>query len=846
MIVSVNWLKKYTTIDMPVRELAKLIGARLVEIEDVIDLGARYKGVVVARVEKVYKHPNADKLNVVEIDDGGAGSYVDRLDNGRIQVVCGAKNVREGLFVAWIMPGATVPATYGDAEPFHLEARLLRGVMSNGMLASGKELAINSDHEGIAELDDSYTPGTMFADALELDDYLLDIENKSLTHRPDCFGLIGFAREVAAILGKPFKSPDWLLTLEPQLADVVSVEGIAEPRVTIDDPALCPRYEAVVIAGIDSKKQSPLVIQSYLKRVGVRPISAVVDVTNYLMVTTGHPLHAFDYDAFLRVQNDGDVPHVKVRSARDGEKLTLLDGRTVSLTQGDILICAGETPVGLAGAMGGAETEVTDDTKNILLEAATFNLYNLRNTSMRHGIFSDAVTRFTKGQPAEQTAPVLASAARMLSDIAGGVRASEIIDEHPVKEDDSAITVSLSQINQTLGADFSLKDIKQTLINIECTVTPGDNDELLVLPPYWRADLHIAEDIIEEIGRINGFDSLDPTLPTRPYRAVTPQPFELFKSSVRSSLVRMGANEVLTYSFIHGNILESARQNITDAYKIVNAISPELQYYRTSLTPSLLDKVNGNIRQGYDQFALFELNKVHAKESLDKKDEDLPKEHYRLGFVISANDKTAASSYEGAAYYQAKYYVAELLRQCHIEHVLRPLSDAAQDLQEPIMQALAAPYEAKRSALIVSSNGTILGVVGEFKKSVSQKFKLPAWCAGFELMLDEAFVSAAKGARYSPLSRFPGTEQDICFKVRRDVTYQQILEIVHEQLKNQPYESDVQPVDIYQKTKEDDFKQVTIRVSLNNHEATIVSEQANAVIEAIASAAKEQLEAERV
>lgn len=845
MIISVNWLKKYTDIDISIDELATLIGERLVEIEEVIDLGERYKGIVVARAEKVYKHPNADKLNVVEINDGGINSDVSRLENGLVQVVCGAPNVREGMLVAWIPPGATVPASFGDTEPFVLDARELRGVVSNGMLASGKELAINNDHSGIIDIEGNLAPGAAIADALELNDYLLDIENKSLTHRPDTFGVIGFAREVAAIQGKPFKSPDWLLVTEPTLADIQREEGVLQPTVAVEDPALCPRYEAVVIAGVDSKKQSPLVIQSYLKRVGVRPISAVVDVTNYLMLTTGHPLHAFDYDAFLRIQDGGEAPSVVVRSAREGEKLNLLDGRTVSLAEGDILICAGATPVALAGAMGGSETEVTEDTKNILLESATFNLYNLRNTSMRHGVFTDAVTRFTKGQAAEQTAPVLASATRMLCDIAGGSRASEIIDAYPGRQEQQPIAISLVSINSTLGSHFSIEEIKHTLISIECTVTPGDDNTLLVSPPYWRVDLHIPEDIIEEIGRLNGFNTLIPVLPERSYSAVMPAPFEQFKSSLRQNLVRGGANEVLTYSFVPGQLIKAGEQNTSDAYRIVNAISPELQFYRTSLMPSLLDKVNGNLRSGYDKFALFEINKVHVKGSIDQDDSGLPKEHSRLAFVIAATDKAATEAYRGAPYYQAKYYLQSLLMRQKVTYTLEPLHVQIGEVSDPAFKALVAPYEPKRSALIRHGDA-ILGVIGEPKRTVVNSMKLPGWCAAFELLLDEVFSRVTDESAYKPLSRFPGTERDICLRIAAEISYQRVVDVILAELQHQPYESSLIPVDIYQKTREDDFKQVTVRIALVSHKETITTESANSVVDKVVAAAQQELKAELV
>ncbi|HEU4715833.1 MAG TPA: phenylalanine--tRNA ligase subunit beta, partial [Candidatus Saccharimonadales bacterium] len=514
MIISTNWLKQFTDIDMPIDELATLIGARLVEIEEVIDYGAKFKDVVVAKVVECKKLEGSDHLNVTKLDDGGKTPDVERDENGYVQVVCGAPNVREGIVVAWLPPNSTVPETYGTDEPFVLGARKLRGVMSNGMIASPRELALFDEHEGILELDSDLSPGASFAESYELNDYLLDIENKSLTHRPDTFGIIGFAREVAAIQGKPFKTPGWLANIAPEFP--VKEGNVEAPSVTIDDPDLSRRYQAVVLSGADGSAKSPLKIQTYLARVGVRPISAIVDVTNYLMMLTGQPLHAFDYDKLVAA--GGGKADIRVRTGHEGEKLELLDGREVTLATSDIVIAAGDTAIGLAGAMGGANTEIDENTKNIIVESATFNLYNLRGTQMRHGIFSEAITRFTKGQPAELTAPVLADAVRLMGEYAGAKRVSDVAESYPGKLDAPTIHVSTQKINDVLGSKFTVGKIQDTMRGVEFTAE-AEGDDLSFTPPYWRGDIHIPEDIIEEVGRINGFDFIEPILPRRDFTA---------------------------------------------------------------------------------------------------------------------------------------------------------------------------------------------------------------------------------------------------------------------------------------------------------------------------------------
>lgn len=826
MIISVNWLKKFTSIDLPVDELATLIGARLVEIEEVIDYGAKFKDVVVAKVVECSPLEGSDHLNVTKLDDGGKVQGVERDANGYVQVVCGAPNVRAGLMIAWLPPQTVVPETYGDNEPFILGARKLRGVMSNGMIASPRELALFDEHEGILELDDTCKPGDSFAEAYELNDYLLDIENKSLTHRPDAFGVIGFAREVAAIQGQAFTTPDWLANLDPQFIEKQGDE--VTPTVTIDNPELSRRYQAVVLAGADGSKKSPLWLQTYLARSGVRPISAIVDVTNYLMLLTGQPLHAFDYDKVVAAA--GGKPEIHVRAGKADETLELLDGRTITLTPEDIVIAAGETAIGLAGAMGGASTEIDENTKNIIVESATFNLYNLRATQMRHGIFSEAITRFTKGQPAELTAPVLADAVRMMSEHAGAKRVSAVAESYPEKQAMQPVVISTHKINDILGSVFTADEITTTLQHVEFTVMT-DGDTLTVTPPYWRADIHIPEDVVEEIGRLNGFDNVAPTLAMRDFTAVQPSKFDDVRAAVRRVLVRAGANEVLTYSFVHGDLLGKAGQKPSDSYRLVNSLSPELQYYRQTITPSLLNIVHTNVKQGFDAFALFELNKGHPKQH-GMTDESVPVEADMIALTVTS--KKPGSS---APYYDAKKYLDYLASSLGMELRYTPI-DA--DPGNPII----APFEYRRSAMVADAKtNTFLGIVGEYKKSVVRAFKLPEQTAGFEIGADAVLTAVAKlASNYTPVSRYPGTERDICFQVAKSTHYQQIVDSAQKVLVESHLETSVQPVDIYQADGVT-TKNITIRIRLTSHEKTLTSDEANAIIEQVSNTVVGELNA---
>lgn len=815
MIISLNWIKKFVKVEMPVDELSSLIGSRLVEIEEIISLGEKYSDVLVARVVECNKLEGSDHLSLTKIDDGGKAKTVERDENGLVQVVCGAPNIAAGQLVAWLPPESTVPVTFGTNEPFVLGKRELRGFMSNGMIASAKELDLFDDHDGILVLDKELEPGSSFAEAYELNDYLFDIENKSLTHRPDCFGIIGFAREIAAITGQRFHTPDWLMNLEPDFAAVQSDE--VDLVVAIDNAELSARYQAVVMSGAEKGKKSPLQVQTYLSRVGVRPINAVVDVTNYLMMLTGQPLHAFDYDKVLSINGKVDI---RVRSGLDNEKLELLDGKTITLTPEDIVISNGETAIGLAGAMGGANSEIDENTQRIIIEAASFNLYNLRATQMRHGIFSEAITRFTKGQPASLTAPVLFDAVRLLGEWSGGQVISKFADAYPEKQKQISISTSVAEINDILGTKFEEDVITNVLENAEFVVEKSN--ELMIRVPYWRSDIHSVEDISEEVGRLTGFDNIKSVLPIREYKSSRPNDFDSFRTRLRKLLVRAGANEVLTYSFVHGNVIQKAGQDLNNSYAILNSISPDLQYYRQSLTPSLLDIVHPNIKQGFDKFALFELNKAQSK-SDGLNEEGVPVESDNLGLVVASKN-----SENVAQYYLAKHILDFVCKSININPVYETVNSEMTDV-------IGLPFEYRRSARIFDKNsGAELGVIGEYKKMVAKGSKLPD-AAGFEIDCRKLFeVYQKSNNHFTPISRYPSAERDICFQVDGSVNYSQVVDAASMSLDKTGLEFEITPVDIYQ-SEGSQTKNITIRLKFTSYQHTLEGKEVAELVNAVSA-----------
>lgn len=826
-----------------VDDLVEKIGAQLGAVEEVISYGERFKGVLVVKIVSCEDHPNADRLHVCKVDDGGKAEGVERDENGLVQVVCGAPNVREGLTVAWLPPGSTVPSTL-DSDPFVLEARPLRGVVSNGMLASPKELSIGDSHEGIMELDTDAAPGTSFAEAYSLEgDVVIDMENKMFTHRPDCFGQLGIARELEGIQRRPYKSPEWYQT-NPEFPGKEADELPLEVRNEI--PELVPRFTAITLRDV-TIKPSPVWLQITLSRVGIRPINNIVDYTNFFMIETGQPIHAYDYDKVVAQDAGADHATIVVRHPNQGEKILLLNGKEIEPRDEAIMIATNDKLIGVGGVMGGGDTEVDENTKNLIIEVASFDMYSIRRTSMVHGLFTDAVTRFNKGQSPLQNLAILAKITDEIRRFADGKVASDVIDDKhlsaEVLESDSvypAVTLSRQFINERLGFDLSADEIAQLLRNVEFSVEV-QGDDLTVKAPFWRTDIAIAEDVVEEVGRLYGFDHLPLVLPKRD---LTPTPKDEVietKAEIREILAKAGANELLTYTFVHGNLLEKAGQNKENAFQLSNALSPDLQYFRMSLAPSLLDKVHPNIKAGYDEFALFELNKTHGKH-YGQDDDDLPKEVEMLSLVIAANDKKAQTK-AGAPYYEAKKYLDYLANQFTLDLEYIPFTEAP---DYPVTQ----PYDYKRSAL-VRATGTdiVVGVIGEYRKAVAKGFKLPAYTAGFDIDVEHIVRAASQRlTRYQQLPRFPKVEQDVCLRVDEGITYQDLKKFVEEHLEsNHPDQTlySVSPVDIY-KREGDDKKQITFRLSIASFERTLTDEEVNAMLEGVATQAAEALGAQRV
>lgn len=832
MKVSLNAIKQLIDFDLPpVDELVQRINQQLGGVEEVVDLGEKYKDALVVKVVECEKHANADKLNVCKID-AGTGELV--------QVVCGAPNVHAGTWAVWLPPGSVVPETYGTKEPFELGSRELRGVMSNGMLASARELGLGDDHDGIVELTKrdtfqgtSLESGARFADVFGLNDTVIDIENKMFTHRPDLFGQLGVAREIAGIFGYTFKDPQWYTELQekPKPTGSFQLTSFNEAG---------SHVSRLMLVGLDNVKvgPSPLWLQTKLVALGGKPINNVVDVTNYVMLMSSQPTHCYDYDKLA-----GGT--VGARLAQAGDQVKLLNGKTYQLTTDDIVIVDGERPIGLGGIMGGGESEVGADTKRIVLEVANFDMYAVRKSGMRHGLFTEALTRFNKGQSMLMNPFVMQYTVELLTQLAGAQVATETYDDLMADGEQwrakpsvvpmlNAETVKTQFINARLGLALSTDQVVGLLRNVgfECEAT---NDSLSYWAPAWRMDIQDREDVVEEVGRLYGFDKLPRELPLRSTKPAPKNAVMVAKQRLREGLRLAGANEVLTYSFVHENIMKRAEQDVSQAFQLSNALSPDLQYYRLSVLPSLLDKVRQNIKAGHERFVLYEIGKAHNKKYHADDDEGLPKELSMLDAVYACKKSQATPPY---------YYMRRLLEQVMHE---QGVTLRFKKVDEPLNYPLTAPFDLQRSALVETTDDVFIGIVGELKQRVLHNFKLSYQVAAMSLDLEGVGrVIANRNKQYHPLSKYPSVTQDISLKVPYDKSYETVAQSVDDALSaHTDITYTMSPVGIYQSPSDTTHKTITLRLAFRSTTRTLEDSEVNGWLDAAASAAHERCGATR-
>ena len=776
MKITYNWLKEYVDFAWDWPELVERLTMVGLEFEGVEDLGARYEGVVIGRVNTCCPHENADRLTVCQVDVGA----------GVNTIVCGAPNVAAGQTVAVALPGTTLPGG------MQIKKAKIRGVASEGMLCAEDELGLGDNHDGIVVLDENLPVGTSFAAATGLGDVVIDFE--VTPNRPDCLSLLGIAREVHALTGNPLHFPN----AQVPESGPATAEDV---RIDIEAPDDCPRYVGRVVRGIEVGP-SPQWLQRRLQAVGQRPINNIVDITNYVLLELGHPLHAFDLHAL-------DQRRIIVRRARSGETLETLDGTECTLDEEMLVIADGTRPQALAGIMGGAHSQVSEATTDILLESAYFSPTRVRLARSRLGLFTEASTRFERG--ADWDAPVRAidRAAQLIADLAGGAVSPEPLDVYPRPGQCRQIPLCVDRTNQLLATELDSAAIVQILERLGCQVEAGH--PLVVTAPSFRPDLTRPADLIEEVGRIYGFDRIEGRQEASGPWITRRDPEFTFRQVARQRLLGLGLDEVVSNTIVESHWLELAGA-ADQAARLANPPTETQDALRTTLVPSLLDVACRNFNQRATEVAIFELGKCFVA-SAEK--DARPKESWHLGALWSG--RVSASPYQTDAR-EADFFDLKGLLEAFV---------GEEDLRfTPADRPECRPGH----AACVFLDGQPLGWLGQVSADLCAVFDLERQVYIFEL----SFAALARHwhgreRSFSALPKFPPIERDLAVVVRADTATAELIATMRD---NAPrLVESIEVFDFYQGDQiEEGHKSVAFAIRLRDREQTLQDAQADAAI----------------
>lgn len=764
MKVSLKWLSEYVEIPADLKAFCDRLDLTGTGVEGVEIAGATYDKVVVGQIVEKKAHSDSDHMWVCQVSVGENNLGKDGKPEP-LQIVCGAQNFNEGDKI----PVALVGAEFGD---FKIKKSKLRGVVSNGMNCSERELGLGSDHDGIMILPADAPVGEPFADYMKLNDKILDLE--ITPNRPDCLSMKGMAREVGAMYERDFIDPldDPIFNL----GENQDLEPTADSvEVTISDPARCDRYTARVIENV-KVGPSPDWLAQRVTAAGARSINNIVDATNYILFLLGQPLHAFDYDKLAN--KDGKV-HIIVRPAEDGEKFTTLDGEERTLTSDMSVIATPTEAVALAGVMGGLDSEVTDETTTILLEAATFSSGHTSRTSRNLGLISEASLRYERGVDDNPIGAFSDASAALIAAVSGGTVRPGIVDVWEQKTEPIMLDFRIPRFNAMMGAEIDRDYIISTLTRLGCAVTVADEAEsaaascaegelLHVLAPTFRPDLEREIDLYEEVLRLYGMDRIEPTLPGGAGRIGKRTVAEQKIQKINDTLRAAGLNETVTYSFAEPGDLDKLRmdkEGLGMPVELLNPLNAEQSIMRQSIIPGLLHSLAYNQNHGVKNVQLYETGRVFFAAEGKKK----PKEKERVAAVLAGAMGDPAWNNTPAAFdfFDGKGIVESLLHEL-----------ATPKVRFKALSAEEAPHLQPGRAAQVLSGGTVLGWVGEIHPLAADAFEATAPVVAFELDLD-ALVKTSQPARdYVDVPLFPAVTMDIALVVDEDVTNEKLMQVM--------------------------------------------------------------------
>ncbi len=732
MLVSLKWLRDYIDIELPPEELADKLTMAGLEVDAIEEVSPGFTNVVVSKILEIKPHPHSDKLSLCQVTTG----------DKTVPIVCGAPNINVGQIVPLAQVGATIPGGYV------IKSSRLRGELSEGMLCSEEELGIGEDTTGIMILPETLPLGEDLAAALDLKDITFDI---GITpNRADCLSIIGIAREIAARTGKKVRYPE--------ISFVQSDEDIHDhTSVTIVSPALCHRYTARLIKNV-TVKPSPAWMRLRLEAVGLRAINNVVDVTNFVMIELGQPLHAFDF----RYLEKGKII---VRGSEDGETFVSLDEKTRTVSADTLMICDGVKPVAIAGIMGGLNSEVVDDTETVLLESAYFNPSTIRRSSRRMGMSTDAAYRFERGIDPDGVVRALDRAAQLLAELADGTIYRNHIDEYPQKvKTAGAISLRTATVNEILGTNIGGEEIKRILESLEMNVAESGDGAYTVTPPSFRVDIWREIDLIEEIARLNGYENIPLTIPAVSTGADMKDRKAVLIDKVRNILNGHGYSEVINYSFTTAEsaaVLGLAKEDRCRRFvRIKNPLTEDTSVMRTGLVYGLLETMKKNINVGNFDLKIFEFGKAF----ISRGEGELPEEEEKIAALLTG------SRYEDSWHFkevQVDYYD---LKGC-LETMFRALRFGDVHFESITDVTFFHPGR----SCSISAGGEAIGILGEIHPDVLKRMDIRSRAVVFELDLISLVDRCSDTFTYREIPRVPSTSRDVALVIDEMVESDRIV-----------------------------------------------------------------------
>ncbi len=790
MRVSLNLIKKYVDLPKDITDdrIAYDLTLRTVEVEKVENMKEKYNNIVVGKILEVKPHPNADKLRICITDIG---------ESEPVQIVCGGSNLYEGEMVVVSKPGAKV-VWHGEGEPVVIEKTKMRGESSYGMICGSNEVYLGDffplkEETEIVDLKGiDCKPGDNISDIVDMNDTVLEIDNKSLSNRPDLWGHYGIARELAAIYNVPLKE------LEVYELD----KNLPKYDVTIEEKNKCNRYIGVEIDGIYDKK-SPMWMESLLVKTGQRPINAIVDITNYVMMAVGQPLHAFD-----KTHVSGEK--IIVRNAKKGEELLLLDNNTIELTEDDLVICDESDAMALAGIRGGKKDSILPDTKGIVLEVANFEASVIRKTGKRFAEKTDSSIRYEKGIDTERVDQGVNLALSLIKEIFPDSKIIKYNDVYPNKTENNRIKVSEDFLDRRLGKKIEKEKIEQILTSLGYQVTYKDK-AYDVIVPTWRStgDVTMKDDVMGDIARILSFNSFE----AKPINMVVDHAVKqndyLLEKRIKEYLsFRCGFYEIYTYPWIDEKYIKAAKIDVSDSLRLATPPAPELAYLRKSLIPGMLEAISKNLRY-YDEFKLYELKQVYrkGKYSPSSEDEVLPVHEMMLtASIVKKNAKEA--------FYEAKGVIESMARYCHME-------DITLEQREKPSWADVNAY------LSIVKDGEVIGSLGLLSIQAMNESKIKRTnVAIFEINMEKLIPYTSRTNKYERLPELPLVEKDLSIIVDEEVKWETIEDAIKSSVK------EIEFVDEYRGDQiPEGKKSVTLKVRMINEGTTMTSEEINEKME---------------